>query len=793
MHIAYNLFSDFLLENTYYWTSASRAQGIFGGNMETDRLSQVQLRDYRLVGKDSTLAIERGLADAKWYASPVPKEKMRELLERRDGPAIRDTLLWFALLLIFGAGGYFLWGTWWAVIPFAIYGILYASVSDSRWHETSHGTAFKTDWMNNALYELASFMVLRESTPWRWSHTRHHSDTIIVGRDPEIAVPRPTSLLALSLNFFNVKAFRGYVRHVFLHSFGRLTPEERTYIPEFAYGEVFTKARIYVLIYAGVIALSIYTGSILPLMYIGLSNFYGAWLMVIYGYSQHAGLAEDVLDHRLNTRTIYMNPINRYLYWNMGYHLEHHMFPLVPYHALSKLHEIIKADTPKPYNGLIEAYQEIIPTLLRQARDPGYYIRRQLPAASTQMGATETLAAHTASGKVVVDGWIEVCDRNLLQGEDVLRFDHDHQTYAIYRTADGKFYATDGLCTHGNAHLADGLVKGMIIECAKHNGRFDIRDGSPQRLPVCVGLKTYPVRESEGRLWLNLSLAGGYGVSQPETTYSFRVISNDNVATFIKELVLEPLDHSTMPDYQPGDYLQLDIPVYAERTLQQVDINPPFNDIWRSQRIFDLTSANPSPVRRNYSLASNPAKDKDLRFNVRLAPPPSGLACNAGVGSFYIFGLKPGDIVTAIGPFGEFHVEDSGREMVYLGGGAGMAPLKSHLSYLLETLNTSTRVSYWYGARSLKEMFYQDYFKALAQDHKNFSFHIALSEPAPEDNWQSHSGFIHEVLKREYLDSHPDPTRIDYFLCGPPAMIRASTKMLNDLGVDPAQIAFDEF
>ena len=158
--------------------------------------SKARVSDYSLIGKDARLAVQKGLVDAAWYTTPIPKEKMRELLERRDGPAIRDTLLWFALLFVFGYGGYVLWGSWWAILPFAIYGVLYASVSDSRWHESSHGTAFKTDWMNNALYELASFMVLRESIPWRWSHTRHHSDTIIVGRDPEIAVQRPANLRA---------------------------------------------------------------------------------------------------------------------------------------------------------------------------------------------------------------------------------------------------------------------------------------------------------------------------------------------------------------------------------------------------------------------------------------------------------------------------------------------------------------------------------------------------------------------------------------------------------------------
>ena len=149
--------------------------------------------DYSLTGKDSVLAVEKGLADAAWYAPHISKEELRSLLERRDGPAFRDTLLWFALLFIFGLGIYLLWGSWWVLLPFAAYAVLYASSSDSRWHESGHGTAFKTDWMNNALYEIASFMVLRESLPWRWSHTRHHSDTIIVGRDPEIAVPRPPS------------------------------------------------------------------------------------------------------------------------------------------------------------------------------------------------------------------------------------------------------------------------------------------------------------------------------------------------------------------------------------------------------------------------------------------------------------------------------------------------------------------------------------------------------------------------------------------------------------------------
>lgn len=761
--------------------------------MGNERRYKIQNRDYSLVGRNSVLAKEKGLADAKWYAPYVPKEKMRKFLERRNDYAIRDTLLWFLLLLGTGLGGYLLWGSWWAIIPFALYGVLYASVSDSRWHESSHGTAFKSDWMNNVLYEMASFMVLRESIPWRWSHIRHHSDTLIVGLDPEISAQRPINLLRLILNFFNVNAMINYVRTVFMHSFGKLTADERTYIPESEYKSVFERARIYFLIYAGVFGLTILTDSILPLMYVGLSSFYGAWLMVIYGLSQHSGLAENVLDHRLNSRTIYMNAIHRYLYWNMNYHVEHHIFPLVPYHALPKLHEHIKKNLPVPYDGLIEAYKEIIPTLLRQAHDAEFYIKRTLPDNATKIVTEDSEKPIDETQLIEREGWLEICDTKMLKKEDILRFDYENKTYALYRTQENQVYATDGLCTHGNAHLADGLLKGNQIECAKHNGRFDVRDGSPQRMPVCIGLKTYPVRERNGRLQVDLLSASGYGISHAAETHRFRVVSNHNVATFIKELVLEGVDGAVPLKYQPGDYMQLDIPTYAERSLENIIIDKAFLHTWQALGIFELLAANLSPIRRNYSIASNPYKDKTISFNIRLATPPNGVSCYAGIASSYLFGLKAGDLVTAIGPFGEFHVKESMQEMVYLGGGAGMAPLRSHISYLLETLGIKTRISYWYGVRSLKEVFYQDYFNELENKFENFSFHLALSEPLPEDDWSSYTGFIHEILHQAYLSQHQNPKEIAYFLCGPPAMIKAARVMLDQMGVNPKHINFDEF
>ncbi len=465
------------------------------------------LGDYSLVGPYSRVAVEEGLADARWYLSPVPKEQMRALLERRNGPALRDTLIWFGLLIGFAAAGIALWGTLWAVFPFLLYAVIYGSSSDSRWHEAGHGAAFKTDWMNNALYEIASFMVMRESVVWRWSHARHHSDTIIVGRDAEIALQRPLSLGKLIGKFFAWPGAYYYWKGLFRHAAGRMSPEERTFIPESEFGKVYTRARIYLLIYGAVIVTAIATRSIIPLLLIGLPNFYGSWLMVTYGLTQHAGLLENVLDHRLNTRTVYMNPINRYLYWNMGYHIEHHMFPMVPYHNLPKLHALVKGDMPPPYNGLRAAYREIIPTLRQVLRDPNYYLVRPLPASARPSDAPHQAEVISSDAAPDAQGWVEALDLARLVPGDSVRFDHRGKTYAIYRSAVGQLFASDGLCTHGKTHLADGLLQGACIECPKHNGRFELRDGSVRRPPPRIPLKTYPVREKAGKVFLNVSTA----------------------------------------------------------------------------------------------------------------------------------------------------------------------------------------------------------------------------------------------------------------------------------------------
>jgi Na+-transporting NADH:ubiquinone oxidoreductase subunit F len=469
--------------------------------------------------------------------------------------------------------------------------------------------------------------------------------------------------------------------------------------------------------------------------------------------------------------------------------VEHHMFPLVPYHAVPRLHEAVKEDMPKPYPGLLAAYREIIPALFRQSKDAAYHVKRVLPEPRPRLNE----GAYISDARPDGEGWLEVCSAADLAPAEVIRFENRQKTYAIVRDEHGKLYAIDGICTHGNTRLADGLVKGNIIECPKHNGRFNLEDGSPARAPICRGIATYPVQERDGRLFLNIVRPGGAGARAQKTVH-LRVVSNRSVSTFIKELLLEPIDGSDPVEFTPGDYIQLDIPRYDNIRFREFDIPEPYAAVWERQHVFDLVARNAETGRRNnYSLASNRLTERTLRFNVRIATPPPGQDCPPGVGSAYVFNLKPGDTVSAIGPFGDFHIKPTLREMIYIGRGSGMAPLRAHISHLFETEHTHRKVSFWYGARSRQEIFYEDYFQQIEAAHPNFKFHLALSSPLPEDNWTGLTGVIHEVVLQHYLRDHPDPASVEYYLCGPPTMIKSIKKMLAELDVPATQIAFDEF
>ena len=277
-----------------------------------------------------------------------------------------------------------------------------------------------------------------------------------------------------------------------------------------------------------------------------------------------------------------------------------------------------------------------------------------------------------------------------------------------------------------------------------------------------------------------------FGVKRWETT----VVSNDNVATFIKELVLKLPDGEDV-GFDAGGYVQMEIPPY-KADYKSFSIQDIYKGDWEKFKVFENVSTVGVPVIRAYSMANYPEEKGIMKFNIRIASPPPGTSFPPGEASSYLFNLKPGDKLTIFGPFGEFMARETLNEMVFIGGGAGMAPMRSHIFDQLLRLDSSRKISFWYGARSLKEMFYVDDFNRLQDQYENFSWHAALSDPLEDDNWDGKTGFIHQVLLENYLKDHPAPEDCEYYLCGPPMMMEACFKMLDSLGVEPENIMFDD-
>ena len=275
------------------------------------------------------------------------------------------------------------------------------------------------------------------------------------------------------------------------------------------------------------------------------------------------------------------------------------------------------------------------------------------------------------------------------------------------------------------------------------------------------------------------------------------VVSNRNVATFIKEFVVK-LPEGEDLNFRSGEYVQIYIPKYEVDYRTDIDVEDEYRPDWDKFDLWSLKAKNDEETFRAYSMANYPAEKNLIILNIRIATPPMDrnrkwLKVPPGICSSYIFSRKPGDKVTISGPYGEFHIKHTDAEMVYVGGGAGMAPLRSHIFHLLKTEKSNRKISYWYGARSKREIFYEDEFRELEKKFPNFTFNIALSEPLPEDNWTGYTGFIHKVLLDNYLDKHKLPEEIEYYLCGPPVMNAAVLNMLDNLGVPPENIAFDDF
>lgn len=272
------------------------------------------------------------------------------------------------------------------------------------------------------------------------------------------------------------------------------------------------------------------------------------------------------------------------------------------------------------------------------------------------------------------------------------------------------------------------------------------------------------------------------------------VRSNKNVATFIKEFIVD-LPPGVDLNFKAGGYIQIDIPPYEIDFAKDIEVQPEYREDWDKFKIFDLKAKYTGSKFTAYSMANHPAEGNCVMLNVRIATPPPKLMGQVppGIASTYIFSKKPGDKVMISGPFGEFFMKETDREVCFVGGGAGMAPMRSHIFDLFHTKKTKRKATFWYGARSVREMFYDEDFKDIEAKFPNFKYHVALSDALPTDNWTGYKGFIHNVLLKEYLDKHEDPTNIEYYLCGPPPMLNAVKKMLYDLGVEKDMIAYDEF
>lgn len=361
----------------------------------------------------------------------------------------------------------------------------------------------------------------------------------------------------------------------------------------------------------------------------------------------------------------------------------------------------------------------------------------------------------------------------------------------------------------GNTLLSTLSAQKIFIPSACGGGgtcamcRVQVTEGGGTILPTEKGYFTRKEQMNDWRLACQVKVRNDMDIQVPPEIFGIKkweceVISNRNVATFIKEFVVR-LPKGESLDFRSGGYIQIDVPK-CEVDFKDMDIEEEYRDEWDKFNMWDLKMKNPEPIYRAYSMANHPAEGNIIMLNIRIATPPwdrkknTFMNVNPGICSSFVFSRKPGDKVTISGPYGEFFIKDTKREMMFIGGGAGMAPMRSHIFDLYETKKTDRKSTFWYGGRSLRELFYMEDFEKIEKENPGtFKFEVALSEPHKDDNWKGYTGFIHQVIYDNYLKNHPEPEEIEYYLCGPPMMNSAVQKMLDDLGVPEEMIAFDDF
>lgn len=361
----------------------------------------------------------------------------------------------------------------------------------------------------------------------------------------------------------------------------------------------------------------------------------------------------------------------------------------------------------------------------------------------------------------------------------------------------------------GSSLLSTLAVNGIFLPSACGGGgtcamcRCQVLEGGGSILPTETGYFSRKEQHDHWRLGCQVKVRENLKINVDPHIFGIKkweceVVSNKNVATFIKEFVVK-LPEGENLNFRSGGYIQIDVPACEVDYKNDISVEEEYRDEWDKFKMWDLKMKNAEPIFRAYSMANHPAESNIIMLNIRIATPPfdrkSGgfMNVNPGICSSYVFSRKPGDKVTISGPYGEFFIKDTKREMMFIGGGAGMAPMRSHIFDQFRTKRTDRKATFWYGGRSLRELFYVDEFKEIEKNNPNFKFHIALSEPKAEDNWKGYTGFIHQVIIDNYLKTHPEPEEIEYYLCGPPMMNQAVLKMLDDYGVPGEMIAFDDF
>lgn len=403
-----------------------------------------------------------------------------------------------------------------------------------------------------------------------------------------------------------------------------------------------------------------------------------------------------------------------------------------------------------------------------------------------------TIILGVAMFTVVVIGLVTVilaARSKLVSSGDVMITINDNPNQSIQVSAGGKLMNT----------LADA---GIYLPSACGGGgscqqcRCVIKSGGGDILPTEASAFTKGEVKDGWRLSCQVAVKQDMNIEvEPELfgvkRWECEVVSNPNVATFIKELTLKLPEGETV-DFRAGGYVQLEVPPHVVK-FEDFDVEDEYRSDWDRFGFFNLESKVEDTVVRAYSMANYPEERGVVKFNIRIATPPPGTELPPGQMSSYTFNLKPGDKIAVFGPFGEFFAKESGNEMVFIGGGAGMAPMRSHIFDQLKRLNSKRKISFWYGARSLREVFYEDEYDQLAQENDNFEWHLALSDPQPEDDWQGDTGFIHNVVLENYLKDHPAPEDVEYYMCGPPMMNAAVIRMLKELGVEDENIMLDDF